>query len=82
MYGNPTPIITWTKDGEEIKSYNWDRFKPNKMSLKIKEVTKEDTGIYICKGTNGFGSAEIRINLIVIGEYFYQVFTLLWLIKT
>ena len=29
----------------------------------------EDTGIYTCKGTNGFGSEEIRIDLIVIGEY-------------
>ena len=29
----------------------------------------EDTGIYTCKGTNGFGSEEIRIDLIVIGEF-------------
>ena len=28
----------------------------------------DDTGIYICKGTNGFGSEEIRIDLIVIGK--------------
>ena len=29
----------------------------------------DDTGIYICKGTNGFGSEEIRIDLIVIGKF-------------
>ena len=29
----------------------------------------EDTGIYTCKGTNGFGSEEIRIDLIVIGKF-------------
>ena len=34
----------------------------------------EDTGIYTCKGTNGFGSEEIRIDLIVIGEYINSYF--------
>ena len=68
MSGNPSPIITWKKDGETINSVTWDRFRPNKKSLKVRQVDKEDTGIYICRGTNGFGSNEIRINLIVIGE--------------
>ena len=44
------------------------RFKPTKKNLKIAKVMLEDTGIYICKGTNGFGSEEIRIDLIVIGK--------------
>ena len=34
----------------------------------------EDTGIYTCKGTNGFGSEEIRIDLIVIGEFLNDYF--------
>ena len=66
--GLPEPIIDWTKDKETINSYAWARFRPVKKSLRIKDVAKEDTGIYVCKGTNGFGSEEIRIDLIVIGE--------------
>lgn len=66
MSGHPVPLIDWTKDKEAITSYGWVRFKLAKKSLKIKDVTKEDTGIYVCKGTNGFGSEEIRIDLIVI----------------
>ena len=68
MSGSPTPMITWKKDGETINSVTWDRFRPSKKSLKVRQVDKEDTGIYICKGTNGFGTNEVRINLIVIGE--------------
>ena len=45
------------------------RFKTQKKNLKIKPVMPDDTGIYICKGTNGFGSEEIRIDLIVIGKF-------------
>jgi hypothetical protein len=39
-----------------------------KKSLKIKDATLDDTGIYMCKGTNGFGSQDSRIDLIVIGK--------------
>lgn len=38
------------------------------MGLKIKEVEADDTGTYICKATNGFGSVNINYTLIVIGE--------------
>ena len=50
------------------------RFKTQKRNLKIRPVQLEDTGIYTCKGTNGFGSEEIRIDLIVIGEYLNNYF--------
>ncbi len=45
------------------------RYRPNKKNLKIRSVTKDDTGTYVCKGTNGFGSTEAQIDLIVIGNY-------------
>ena len=51
-----------------IFSLHLFRFKTQKKNLKIKPVMPDDTGIYICKGTNGFGSEEIRIDLIVIGK--------------
>ena len=57
------------------KIYNTSlRFKTQKKNLKIKPVQIEDTGIYICKGTNGFGSEEIRIDLIVIGKRYTTFF--------
>ena len=56
-------------------NYTFLRFRTVKKSLKIKDATLDDTGIYMCKGTNGFGSQDARIDLIVIGKihtYFKQ----------
>lgn len=65
--GDPPPLIMWTKDGRNIHS-GWIRFRMLRMGLKIKEVEADDTGTYICKATNGFGSVNINYTLIVIGE--------------
>jgi hypothetical protein len=48
------------------------RFRIAKKSLKIQKATLDDTGIYVCKGTNGFGSQDSRIDLIVIGKIFFE----------
>ena len=65
VHGYPAPMVTWTKDGEVI-DYAWIRFRVNKKQMKIKGVVKEDTGFYTCKAINGFGSVEIKVELIVI----------------
>ena len=74
IFGQPTPIITWSKGSETITDYAWTRFSLDKKSLKISQAEYDDTGIYICKGTNGYGSNEVRIDLFVIGEYLLYVF--------
>jgi hypothetical protein len=61
-------MIDWKKGKETITNYAWIRFRATKKSLKIANVAKEDAGEYTCKGTNGFGTLEVKINLIVIGE--------------
>merc|ERR1719234_1436254 len=62
--GNPTPIIEWEKDGEVV-DYTWTRVKTNKNYLKLRGAKLEDTGIFYCRGVNGFGSVRVRIELIV-----------------
>ena len=57
--------ITWIKGSETINDYAWERFSYDKKSLMIHKVQHDDMGIYYCKGTNGFGSAEVRIDLFV-----------------
>merc|ERR1719445_2706256 len=34
--------------------------------MRIKKTQEGDTGVYICKGVNGFGNTEVRVDLIVI----------------
>ncbi|XP_053701599.1 fibroblast growth factor receptor-like 1 [Synchiropus splendidus] len=65
--GDPPPLIMWTKDGRNIHS-GWIRFRVLRMGLKIKEVEADDTGTYICKATNGFGSVNVNYTLIVIDD--------------
>ncbi|XP_061898173.1 fibroblast growth factor receptor-like 1 [Entelurus aequoreus] len=65
--GDPPPLIMWTKDGRNIHS-GWIRFRILRMGLKIKEVEADDTGTYICKATNGFGSVNVNYTLIVIDD--------------
>ncbi|XP_005045616.1 PREDICTED: fibroblast growth factor receptor-like 1 [Ficedula albicollis] len=66
--GDPPPLTMWMKDGRTIHS-GWTRFRILQQGLKIKEVESEDAGTYICKATNGFGSANVNYTLIVIGEW-------------
>lgn len=61
-------MVEWSKNGEII-DFMWDRHRTGGRSLKIKDVTEDDTGIFTCKGINGFGSVDVRIELIIVGEY-------------
>uniref|UniRef100_A0A6I8PH89 Fibroblast growth factor receptor-like 1 n=1 Tax=Ornithorhynchus anatinus TaxID=9258 RepID=A0A6I8PH89_ORNAN len=65
--GDPPPLTMWMKDGRTIHS-GWTRFRVLQQGLKIKEVESEDAGTYICKATNGFGSANVNYTLIVIAR--------------
>ncbi len=67
ILGNPTPIVEWKKGGETI-DYSWIRIRTQKKSLKIRRAQEEDTGVYVCKGVNGFGNVEVKVDLIIIGE--------------
>lgn len=60
-------MITWSKGSEAITDYLWERISLDRKSLIITDVQYDDTGIYFCKGTNGYGSSEVRIDLLVLG---------------
>merc|ERR1719234_90132 len=65
MEGNPAPIIEWSK-GEQMVDYQMTRYRTSKKSLRIRDVDKTDSGRFTCKGINGFGKEEIKIDLIII----------------
>ena len=56
------------KDGVSIDDITWIRYKKNKNFLKVRNTNRDDTGIYTCKGINGFGSDEARLEVIIVGE--------------
>ena len=71
--GTPIPIIEWYK-GPDIIDYSWFRIRTVKKAMKIKKTVKEDMGVYWCKGVNGFGNTQVRVDLIVIGRWFFCCF--------
>ena len=64
IVGTPKPIIEWYQDDQLIHKM-WDRFRTNRRTLKIKGVTLADSGVFECKGVNGFGSLSVQIHLLV-----------------
>ena len=61
----------YPSQGEEKIDYSWIRIRTAKKLIKIRNVVEEDTGVYYCKGVNGFGNTQVRVDLIVIGEFFF-----------
>ncbi|CAI9733589.1 fibroblast growth factor receptor-like 1 [Octopus vulgaris] len=61
----PPPYMQWSKDGHTI-NIAWERFRIQEMGLRIKDVEIEDSGLYTCKATNGFGSVQLNFTLTVI----------------
>ena len=61
-------IVGLHLQGGEAIDFTWSRYKVTKKVLKIKSAELEDTGVFNCKGINGFGSDTVRIELIVVGK--------------
>ncbi|KAG0713719.1 Fibroblast growth factor receptor-like 1 [Chionoecetes opilio] len=54
--------------GEEvIPDEGWDRMRLQGKTLRIKEVTPGDQGVYVCSAVNGFGKEIFTITLTVNG---------------
>ena len=64
VHGNPPPMVEWSKDGEKI-DYSWTRVKTNKNYLKLRSAAKTDTGVWLCRAVNGFGSVSVKVELVV-----------------
>ncbi|KAM3915225.1 neural cell adhesion molecule L1-like protein isoform 1-T2 [Leptodactylus fuscus] len=62
--GLPTPTKEWRKEGEESIKYR-AVVEGHGTLLKIKDITKDDEGVYICDATNEMGAAQQRFRVIV-----------------
>ena len=67
--GQPKPVITWKKDGEELGSgfSQHIRILANN-SLMIRGARPGDEGQYQCHASNGFGAHVVQAKLVVRGE--------------
>ena len=63
--GEPTPFITWLKDGDRIDTTSVYKFLSgdNKSVLVIDKASAEMQGVYTVKISNEFGFAETSASL-------------------
>lgn len=82
--GQPTPKVTWLKNGQEIS--NSDKVKItwslNKATIELKDVTTSDAGRYTCSAENEAGTAVSTADLVVrsnfiLNNMFKSIFKLL-----
>ncbi|KAG8455062.1 hypothetical protein GDO86_001328 [Hymenochirus boettgeri] len=65
--GNPKPVISWAKNGEEVKYSNRILLKSDD-SLQILEPVEADVGFYTCNATNSLGYASVSIAITLAGK--------------
>ena len=63
--GRSAPIITWYKDGDEI-SVGWERYRVRHDSLYVRDMEPDDSGVFACRATNGFGSVDVKYLVLVL----------------
>lgn len=72
VIGNPTPIVTWYKDDQEITSTKFPHMKVlqegDLHSLLITEGQFKDSGIFKCVAKNSAGQDSTVGNLFVEGR--------------
>ncbi|XP_075451055.1 ADAMTS-like protein 1 isoform X2 [Ascaphus truei] len=65
--GNPKPVISWAKNGEEVK-YGYRILLKSDDSLQILEPVEADVGFYTCNATNSLGYASVSIAITLAGK--------------
>ncbi|MGH0131433.1 UNVERIFIED_CONTAM: hypothetical protein FKN15_007170, partial [Acipenser sinensis] len=66
--GNPTPKISWLKDGQPLTESKTQKLLSNGRTLQVGNAQVTDTGRYVCVAENVAGSAEKYFNLNVHGN--------------
>ena len=56
--GNPTPTFSWTKDGSVVNTTLRITFNENNKNLTITNVSRGDSGEYICLATNNVNTVR------------------------
>ncbi|CAH1962264.1 unnamed protein product [Acanthoscelides obtectus] len=59
--GNPVPKVIWTKQKGQLPN---NRIETLKGGLRIRDVSSQDEGVYICNHTNAYGTISHRITLV------------------
>lgn len=63
--GSPVPTVIWLKDGRELTPS--ERLTIARNKVVVRDIGKEDAGIYVCSFKNTAGSVAHHIKLVIQG---------------
>lgn len=70
VLGKPAPSYTWSRNGQLIESN--DRYetvvKDNTFTLKIKNITENESGLYVASFKNDLGVSDTKCNMTVLTQ--------------
>ena len=69
----PPPLVKWTKDREAVH-LGWERYRVHAGVLRIRNVNVDDSGVFVCHATNGFGTIDVKFLVYVYGTCCYTSF--------
>ena len=64
--GIPIPNVTWTRSGNEAKNF------PPASPLILKNISREEDGLYWCVAENGLGKVTASVRVIVKCKYYWK----------
>ncbi|XP_078386622.1 ADAMTS-like protein 1 isoform X2 [Cetorhinus maximus] len=65
--GNPKPVISWTKNGQMLKSSHRIKILPD-QALQILTPNETDVGVYTCTATNPIGLDSLSTKVAITGK--------------
>uniref|UniRef100_A0A8C1T3D2 Immunoglobulin superfamily, member 9Ba n=1 Tax=Cyprinus carpio TaxID=7962 RepID=A0A8C1T3D2_CYPCA len=66
-FGNPKPVVTWLRDGDQLTSSKKYTVTVSDGSLTVQAITREDRGAYSCRAHSDQGEALHTTRLLVQG---------------
>ena len=77
--GNPAPTFRWSKNGSVLTAGSRISLSPDRKQLTITNVTKEDSGQYVCEATSKVtiqsNSATLNVKCKIFYYNYYLIIT-------
>ena len=73
--GDPKPELKWRKDGVPLESSKRIIFHSKKEILFLKQLRREDSGLYQCLAWNIVGNVTSTTNINVFGMFYQVLYT-------
>ncbi|XP_068448346.1 basement membrane-specific heparan sulfate proteoglycan core protein-like [Clinocottus analis] len=64
--GRPRPTLTWQRQGSTLQLVTKETNDVN--TIQWPAVHPEDSGVYICQANNNEGVAEVKVEVVVVGQ--------------